>query len=227
MRRIALFFAPLLALPLVLAGCQSGPSIAGVNLFERSKPTAFQTPANRIVAIRDTAKQATGEDTPEQQQIVADLVRPLPHETDPLIRQARLETIAEFNTPLASQALLAGLEDNNPFVRISCCRKLADRKDPGAAAGLARLAQGDSDFDVRLAAAAALGRVGADKALLLPVLQDPDPAMQLVGVEAMRNLTGRDLGTDVATYIAVARGEQQAAEAEISVADRRSGWLPF
>lgn len=220
----------LLALAVVAIGCQSGPRLAGLNPFHRPERTAFETPAKRIDAIRLVAKKSTRQDTPEQQAIVRELITSLPKEQDPLIRQAVLETAAAFKTPLASKALLAGLSDESPHVREASCRLLAAAPVSGAADALASIAHGDESFDVRVAAAKALGRNGGTQQQLLPVLEDSNPAMQLAGVEAMRNVTGKDFGGDVSAYRALARGETPEAagrEGRTEVANRLPGWVPF
>lgn len=220
----------LFTLSALLVGCQAGgPRMGGLNPFYQEERTTFQTPRKRMQAIRQIAQRSTGEDTPEQQQIVRELISVLASENDPLIRQAALETVAQFNTTLSSQALLAGLSDQDTHVRQATCGILGKRQAPGSAAALSQLAKSDESLDVRLAAAQALGRVGATEQQLLPLLEDPDPAMQLVGVEAMRRKTGRDLGGDVAAYVALAKGEAppEGSEERTSVANRAAGWIPF
>jgi len=213
-----------------LVGCQTGPRMGGLNPFYRPDRTTMTLPAERIEAIRATANRSTGADTPEQRAIVQELVAPLATENDPLVREAILQTVAAFNTPLASKALLAGLTDADPNVRVATCKLIAENPSPAAPPALSAIVQGDESFDVRIAAARALGSAGASKEQLLPVLEDPNPAMQLVGVEAMRRLTGRDLGGDVTAYRALARGETpQIAEprGRTSVANRLPEWVPF
>lgn len=221
----------LLCLPTLVAlvGCQTG-GMASLNPFHKPERTTFLRPAERIEAIRTIAGRSTGQDTPEQQAIVEELVASLAKEDDPLIRETILRTASYFKTPLASRALLAGLSDKNAHVREVSCRMLGANPTEGAAEALARVAQGDESFDVRIAAATSLGQVGARKEQLLPILEDADPAMQLVGVEAMRKTTGQDLGGDVAAYRALARGETPASIAPkepVEVANRLPDWVPF
>lgn len=214
---------------LVAFGCQAGgPRMGGLNPFFKSERTTFVTPAMRTETIRQYAEKATGEDTPEQQALVAELVAELPKESDPLIRQALLETLAKFKTPTVGRSLLAGLSDESEHVREASCRLLATHPTPGAIEALAPLIQSDESFDVRIAAARAIGPNGADRTQLLRLLEDRNPAMQLVGVEAMRNATGQDFGGDVAAYVALARGETPAPREErTEVAGRLPSWIPF
>lgn len=205
----------------------NGPRMGGLNPFYQPERTSFVVPAKRIAEIRKMGEKSTGDDTPDQQTVVQDLVKPLEKETDPLVRQATLETVAKFNTSLSGKTLIAGLQDENPHVREVSCRLLAARPTTGAMEPLMGVVRQDESFDVRVAAAHALQPNGAKPEQLLTLLEDPNPAMQLVGVEAMKNATGKDYGGDVAAYGALARGENPVAKEPTSVAGRLSGWAPF
>ena len=213
------------------AGCQSGMSVEALNPFASRDRVSIATPTERADSIRALAEQSTGTDTPEQQAIVADLVAQLRDEHDPLIRETMLVTLSEFNTPLAAEAVLAGLSDTDPFVRRTCCRVLGENPSEEGAIKLTSVLREDSDFDVRVAAARALGAAPGGQQVLVAALEDRDPAMQYVGVTAMKELTGKDLGGDVSAYIALAKGETHAPsvqeEPQVNVANRLTGWIPF
>lgn len=212
----------------VTLGCQSGPRLAGLNPFHRAERTTFERPAERIERIQALADQSTGADTPAQQAIVRDLIEPLATESDPLIRQATMETLAEFRTPLAGQALLVGLSDDDPHVRHTCCRLVGERRDRGAIESLERVAAEDASFDVRVAAVESLGLCGAPSERFLSALEDPNPAMQLAGVKAMQKATGQDLGPNVSSYLALARGTTPATDTPTAVASNpKPWWRPF
>jgi HEAT repeat protein len=209
-----------------VAGCHGGK--LWLNPWHRPDQTTLVVPAKEGIAIRAIAQQANGEDSPEQQAIVTELVRKLQAEQDPLLREATLQTIAAFNTRLSRQAILAGLNDADPAVRVACCNLLGQRPGAEVTPQLARVAEEDADFDVRVAAVRALGSASDDAArqALVAVLEDNDPAMHLVGVEAMKKRTGRDLGGDVAAYLALAKGEEPPSSPPAEVASNKS-WLPF
>ncbi len=213
-----------------LPGCQSQPRLAGLNPFFQPERTSLETPAQQIAAIRAVAKRASQAQAPEQQELVADLVEKLESESDPLVREAILESAAAFSTPLASQAVVAGLKDTDPYVRQTCCRLLGERSGAASIEALTRAARADEEFDVRVAAVQALGKTDASGQTLVTILQDRDPAMQLAGVEAMRQMTGQDFGGNVAAYVALAKGETPATmpdQPATAVATRPTGWLPF
>lgn len=233
---------------LIVAGCQSGgPRLAGLNPFHRPELTSITTPAQRVKQLHALAADAN-QVTPEQaEQVVVDLIRQLETEPDPLLRQALIETAFAFDTPLAKKTPIAGLQDDDPHVRRICCRLLERSPTADSVPALAAVAKQDSDFDVRLAAVRALGAsdTPSTRNALLVALEDNDPAMQLVGVESMKRLTGRDLGGDVSAYLALAKQSPAVppaapatpatqllpttgpSESPIEVADRRFGWLPL
>lgn len=192
---------------LATAGCQSGPASS---LFVKKDRTSFRTPAVRIDEATAIAARSTGADTPEQQELVNDLARRIQTESDPLVREAIVQSIAAFPMPLADQVLKAGLADGDPGVRQQCCLALGERGNPAAAPVLAGVIKNDDDFDVRVSATKALGQIKAPEAAqaLLVSLEDNDPALQYAGVQAMKSATGKDYGGDVAAYVALARGEQ-------------------
>lgn len=222
----------LLSVITLSSGCQSALSVASYTPFRRSVKTSYETPAKRIAAVEEKAELSDGTDSAAQQELVKSLAMKLPSENDPLVREAILKSCSAYRTPLAKKALIAGLQDENRYVRQTCCIELGNMKAAEAVDELSRVAQADEVFDVRLAAAKALGETGSSAAQkgLVAVLEDSNPAMQLTGVEAMRNLTGQDLGNNVAAYAAIAKGESpaavQAAQPVTAVANRRD-WFPF
>lgn len=141
-------------------------------------------------------------DAAEQEKICQQLATQIQTEPDPLVRQAIQQTIAGFDTPLASAVLLAGLNDDHREVRLTCCRKLGERRSVEAIEQLGEVVTQDDDVDVRLAAVDALGQIGTPMAVLAldRALDDRNPAMQFAGVEAMRLASGQDLGPEVAAW---------------------------
>ena len=138
------------------------------------------------------------------------------------MREAIIRATAEFRTPLAYQILEAGLRDDNPQVRVACCQSLGTRGETRSVASLASALRDDEDKDVRLAAVEALGNVKDPTAVaaLAVALDDRDPAMQFVGVQAMRSITGKDYGGDVEAWRQVAAGNSPPEPPSPSIAER-------
>ncbi|MEN1678906.1 MAG: HEAT repeat domain-containing protein [Planctomycetota bacterium] len=164
---------------------------------------------------RAIAQQGVKADAAQQEQLVADLARRIQNESDPLVRETILESVAVFPQPLADDVLRAGLSDEDAGVRLKCCQAMGKRANPVAIPALAQASRSDEDLDVRIEATRALGNFTSPQAVqaLAGALEDSRPALQYAGVQAMRSATGQDLGNSVDAYLAVARGEQPPAVA--------------
>jgi HEAT repeat protein len=182
----------------------------------------------RADAVAEFAMRSTGVDSPEQREITDQLARQIQIEPDPLVRQAVIRAISEFRTPMAQQVLEAGLADQHEMVRIACCQALAERAESVSVPSLAKSLRTDKDMNVRLAATEALGQIKSPEAVqaLAAALDDRDPALQYVGVQSMKRVTGKDYGPDVQTWRQVAAG-QAPPEKVPSVAERIRGLSPF
>ena len=198
--------------------------------FRDNERTSYSTPAMRSDAIREFAARSNGLDTPEQQELTAQLARQIQVEPDPLVRGTIVETLAAFNTPLASQVMAAGLRDSDPIVRRKCCHYLGERGDLAAIEPLAHALREDKEMDVRVAATKALGRMQSPEALkaLTAALEDRDPALQFAAVQSVKQISGQDFGGDVRAYLQYAQGENPTiTKPQTSVAERLRAMSPF
>lgn len=214
-------------LALAATGCTVTPDMWPFRDNERS---SYPTPAMRTDAIREFAARSNGLDTPEQQEIAGQLARQIQVEPDPLVRATIVDTLAAFNTPLASQVMVAGLNDTDPIVRRKCCHGLGERADTAAIEPLARTLREDETMDVRVAATKALGKIQSPEALkaLTAALEDRDPALQFAAVQSVKQLSGQDFGGDVRAYLQYAQGENPTlATPPTSVAERIRAMNPF
>lgn len=229
MPRPLLHYFPLVICCAVLAGCQSIPYPNIWPFPERAELTTYRTPAMRADAISQFSMRSTREDSPEQREITDQLARQIQIEPDPLIRQAVVRSIAEFRTPMAQQVLEAGLSDENTAVRVACCQALGQRADEASVPALAKALSADENVDVRLAAAESLGKIKSPAAIqaLVAALDDRDPALQFVGVQSMKSITGKDYGPDVQAWRQAATGGNPLAPGEPSVAERLRRASPF
>jgi hypothetical protein len=203
----------LAALMASVTGCQLWP-------FGRKERTSVITPAMRMASIREFGPRGREADAAEQNRLCEQLAQQIRTEPDPIVRKAIQETIGEFKTPLANAVILAGLNDDDRDVRVTCCRLLGERADPSTIEPLSRLVATDSDLDVRLAAVDALGLMKSPATVpgLAAALKDRDPAMQLAGVEAMKNVTGEELGNDVQAWRDYAARSMGASQPNTAIA---------
>ncbi|MEX0643651.1 MAG: HEAT repeat domain-containing protein [Pirellulales bacterium] len=210
------------------AGCQSF-SHPQMWPFSESDRTTYHTPAMRVDAVRQFAQRSTHVDSLEQQKLTDQLARQIQIEPDPLVRLAVVETIAEFRTPLSQEVLEAGLSDDDEAVRIACCQALGGRGDAASVPKLAAMLRSDQDMDVRLAATAALGKIKSPESMqaLVAALDDRDPAMQYVGVQSMKSVTGKDYGPNVEAWRQVATGGTSLPPEVPSIARRIRDMSPL
>lgn len=221
------FFRPskLLVGLLLMTAVTSGCALP----FQERERTSIITPAMRIAAIREAGARARDTDETEQTKSVDELVAQIRTEPDPLVRRAIQEAVSEHSTPLARDVLIAGLKDEDMDVRFTCCQKLGLRGESEAVAPLKELLEGDENLDVRLAATDALGKINTPEsvAALSIAVKDRDPALQYAGVEALKNLSGQDLGNDVKAWQQFTEQGVTAPPAEESVADKMRRISPF
>jgi len=209
-------------LAVIAGGCSSWP-LAG------KERTSSTTPAMRIAAIRETGARAKKMEAAEQQKICEELALQIRTEQDPLVRQAIQQAMGNFSTPLAKQVLLAGLNDEALEVQLTCCRKLAERADPTTVSALRDVVESSPRLDVRLEAVDALSQIKTSDSMaaIALALEDRDPAMQLAGVNAMKSITGKNLGNDVTAWREYAKSGEMPEQPEISLAERVKQLSPF
>ncbi len=217
-------FSRFICLTILLAsvGCTSLP-------WQENERTSIITPAMRIAAIREGAARARNADATEQKRSVDELVAQIRTERDPLVRRAIQESIAEYQVPLAREVLIAGLNDDDIEVQMACCRKLGKRAEPEAVAPLRQVLQSSDNLDLRLAATDALGQINAPEAIeaLSLAVKDRDPALQYAGVEALKNLSGQDLGRDVKAWQQFTEQGDAVIQPKTSLTDKVRQYSPF
>ncbi|MEM9351766.1 MAG: HEAT repeat domain-containing protein [Planctomycetota bacterium] len=198
-----------------LAGCHSGP-------FAPKERTSIVTPHTRIAAIEETASKADGSQSEEQIDLTNRLAQQIQSESDPVVRRSIQRAIGEFRTPMARSVLLAGLQDTDPKVRITCCAKLGERGESMAVPALARVLQSDEEFDVRIAAVDALGLIDSPAAVqaLGKALADRDPAMQFAGIQALKDSTGESFNGDVESWQQYVNSRTPAASDTVQLAEQ-------
>lgn len=204
-----------------LSGCSTILGYRGWPLAEHDH-TSFHTPRMRLDAIKQYASRADGTDSSEQREYVNQLARQIQIEPDPLVREAIIRATSEFHTALSYQIIEAGLKDESSLVRIASCDSLGARAEARSVTGLASILRDDEEKDVRLAAVEALGKIKDPTAVaaLAIALDDRDPAMQFVGVQSLKSITGKDYGGDVAVWRQVAAGQTPAEPPAPSIAER-------
>jgi len=180
------------------------------------------SPAERMAALEAIRQRAGSAGPDESQQTSAQLAAAYQDETDPAIRAAIVRAGAGYPTEAARNMLETALADPDADVRIAACRALGQKADADAVRMLGGALQSDVDTDVRLAAVAALGSTGHSSAvpLLGQALEERDPAMQYEAVQALRSVTGEDLGNNVNHWRQFVQGERPPSAEPVSIVER-------
>ena len=74
------------------------------------------------------------------------------------LRAEFVRTLAAFPSPIAQQAVVAGLTDEAASVRVPACKALGQRRQPEGFEALSQTVTSDNDLDVRVVAARELGK---------------------------------------------------------------------
>jgi hypothetical protein len=203
----ARFCSVLVLLIACLCGCASQKSgekkwYDPFGLFTKQEgPKAkIITTTQRIKILRELAKKASTLPPEEQQRATDELVQALQKEEDNLVRAQMLRTIAVFPSPRAELMLKAGMRDADQDVRIACCDAWATRRGTEANRILCETLTADTDADVRLAAARALGELKDPEsvpalALALDDTSPAGPAIQYRAVQSLKAVTGKNYET--------------------------------
>ncbi|MEZ6102572.1 MAG: HEAT repeat domain-containing protein [Pirellulaceae bacterium] len=202
---IVVAMVPLLV---VVMGCISGISgrFGTSNADQlnalRWKEAYGPTSSERIQQMRSLAAAAASAPDDQQLAAVARLEQQLSKETDVLVRREVVRTLGAFNVPSAEEALKIAGEDDDPVVRVEACRSWGQRKSEAAVQELSRFLVHSEDVDVRLAAVEALGQIPSSPStsVLLPIVNDRDPAVQLAAMASLRKVTGQSIGDDVTKW---------------------------
>jgi HEAT repeat protein len=182
-----------------LAGCADGPvpELRTLNPWVRKQwaedelygPTYHRKVAD-LAALRSSAARLAPQ---EQEQIAAELAGRLKDEPSPAMRIELARALGELPTASAQAALAASLADENAQVRVVACKSLGRRPTAESLQALGMAVAGDSDLDVRIAAARQLGqfRDPAAAQALRPALDENDAALQGIAMQSLRRLTGQ------------------------------------
>ncbi len=183
-----------------MAGCAQWKSLS---LPFQAPPPAYKTqygltPAQKEAWLKDLSNNASTYTVDQQAQLARELLSSFKSTSNPLLRREMVLAMGSLGATDATIGLHAAAEDQVKSVRVASCEAWSRRRSPEAAAALAGLLQNDADVDVRIAAAKGLANMNTPVAAqeLVKVVDDHDPALQFAAYDALRSVTGQDLGND-------------------------------
>jgi hypothetical protein len=167
----------------------------------------------RLATIAAESTAAAAASPARQAEFTQRLTDQLLAEHDPLVRARIVQAAAAFDTPSAAAICAGAVADPDPRVRAAACDAWARRGGPDAVRLLTARFDGDAELAVRLRALHALGSIRDEAAIavLARALDDPDPAVQVRAMRSLRQLAGRDLGSDLSTWKAWAANPRRSS----------------
>ncbi len=231
----------MLACCVALCGCANGWGTEWFIFRPDPDRDVAEAPSTRIRRAQELAARVPRMSPEEQQQATEELGAGLRAELNPNVRMALVRTLALLPTAQADELLKAAVNDPDVDVQIAACESWGRRGTPQAVQVLADVLHSQSNVDVRLAAARALGdmpqwsgkwgSLGKDGELqqqaiaaLGSALDAPNVALQRRAVLALEQVTGRYYGEDVEAWRQFVQGVDVPPR-EYTVAERVRRWL--
>jgi HEAT repeat protein len=182
-----------------LAGCSgfTGTTAASFLRKVREDPD----PNTRYLAYHKLASPQCYNDQAQIKEAVATMVEKLEQGKEPVATRAVIcRTLGELRDPSAREALVKAVGDQEGLVRAQACRSLGRVGRPEDATILSRVMTVDSLEDCRIAAIEGLGELKAKDPRILEILvqamDHADPATRLASLNALRRISGKDLGVE-------------------------------
>ena len=173
----------------------------------------------RKLEALDELRQFAGDLTPADREAWSrTLNRMIAEEAVTPLRVAAVEATQWLPLELVREGLSRAQKDASPTVRVAACEAWGKRDGSVAVEVLAEVLGSDTELDVQLAAAKALGRFKTPQAVaaLGRVLESKDPALQHRAMRSLAQATGVEFGSDVAAWQGYLRGEVPAPRRESS-----------
>ncbi len=188
----------ILAALALLCGCASETSLTRMTKGLRG-PDVKESVRNLTNPDPETRRKAVvflGER--RQDDVVKLLCAVLEEDKDPLVRAGAADALGKIAHPSAIPSLVKALGDDRYMVRWDSVKALGEMKASPAIPNLERIARGDRQLDVRLAAISALGRIGGKDAIgpLIGLLGDKDENVVLACAQHLARLTSQSFGAN-------------------------------
>ena len=211
----------ILAVSALAAGCSQyiGTTAASFLRKIREEPD----PNIRYLAYSKLA-QPNCYDTAEQKaEAIQVMLTKLEQGKEPVATRAVIiTTLGSLHASAAREMIVKLVSDPEPLLRVHACRALGKLGKPEDATVLTRVMAIDSLEDCRIAAIEALGDLKPDdpriNSMLIAGMRNEDPATRLASLQALRKITGKDLGVDAAAWQKILPKQEDTQLAKASTA---------
>jgi HEAT repeat protein len=220
--------AAVLLVALVGAGCAKGPlwrtgylapwALKRWSDEERYAATLFSKRDDLRAIVRTAAKGSAAEREHAAQRLVEVI------ETNPvrLLRIEAVRLLGQLDSPTAEAGLARAAQDPSSEVRLAAVHACSDQANAACLQVLQQILGGDTDIDVRLAAARQLQHFddpGAIRALAV-ALDDTNPALQVRAADSLQKVTGESFGRDIEAWRQYAQSRIPAPSVETQRAEQ-------
>ncbi|WP_165063623.1 HEAT repeat domain-containing protein [Paludisphaera rhizosphaerae] len=158
-------------------------------------------PNIRYIAYTKLASKDVFESDEQRHEAVAVLIDRYQKGNEPIASRAIIcRTLGEIGDDSAREVLLKAVRHHEAVVRVEACRALGKIGRSEDATSLAQSMAVDNVEDVRIAAIDGLAELKSNDPriykVLLDAMENEDPAIRLASLNALRKITGKDLGTE-------------------------------
>ncbi|APW63081.1 HEAT repeat domain-containing protein [Paludisphaera borealis] len=162
-------------------------------------------PNVRYVAYSKLGSKDLYDNSEQKSEAVATLIEKYERGKEPVaIRAVICRSLGDLGDPSARAVLLRAVHDQEAVIKIEACRALGKVGRSEDATVLAQIMTLDHLEDARIAAIEGLADLKSRDPriykVLLDAMEHEDPAIRLASVGALRKLTGKDEGTEVAAW---------------------------
>lgn len=209
-----------------LCGCSNFYGTTAASFLKHAKDP---DPNVRYIAYNKLASPNCYDNDQQKAEVVDVLIAKLKKGNEPVASRAVIcRTLGELGNPKAREILLKLVSDDQPMIRVQACRALGKVGRPEDSTILSRVMTVDTLEDCRIAAIEGIGALRSHDPRIMEVLiagmDHEDPAIRYSSLQALRQITGKDLGLKPdpwQKYLQeqVAQAERtQAAEAKTAAA---------
>jgi hypothetical protein len=162
-------------------------------------------PNVRYIAYAKLGSRSLYEDKAHQAEAVETLIAKYQEGREPVgVRAVIIRSLGMLGDPRARNVVIKAANDPEGVIRVEGCRALGKVGTPEDATILARIMTVDTLEDCRIAAIEGLGSLKSQDPrihrILLDGMDHDDPAIRYECLNALRQITGKDLGVDPAPW---------------------------